>query len=152
VSAGRWSGRRLHLIGVGGAGMSAYARAAHELGASVTGSDQSESEFSRGLLADAVLSELHIGHAAENIPAGEDVEVFVSSAIATANPEREAAAQRGLRVGSRAELLAELSALRRTIAVAGAHGKTTVASMIAVVLRRSLGHGRVARRRGRRVR
>ena len=134
MSADRWLERRLHLIGVGGAGMSAYARAAHALGASVTGSDQSESEFSRGLLADGVLSELHIGHAAENIPAGEDVEVFVSSAIAAANPERQAAAQRGLRVGSRAELLAELSALRRTIAVAGAHGKTTVASMIAVVL------------------
>ena len=52
------------MIGVGGAGMSAYARAARALGASVTGSDQRESPFARALLADAILDQLHVGHAA----------------------------------------------------------------------------------------
>ena len=134
MSSQPWRGRRLHLIGVGGAGMSAYARAAHELGATVTGSDRSESQFAKALLADGVLAELRLGHAPANVPSGEDVEVFYSSAIAAENPEREAALARGLAVRPRAELLGELSALRRTIAVAGAHGKTTTASMIAHVL------------------
>jgi UDP-N-acetylmuramate--alanine ligase len=114
--------------------MSAYARAASELGASVTGSDQSDSPFARALAVDGVL-ETQIGHRAENIPPGDDVEVVCSSAIGAENVERAAALERGLRVMTRAELLGELSALRRTIAVAGAHGKTTTASMIAVALR-----------------
>jgi UDP-N-acetylmuramate--alanine ligase len=113
--------------------MSAYARAAHALGASVTGSDQSESPFAAALAADRVL-DAAIGHRAENIPPGDDVEVVLSSAIPPENAERAAAAERGLRVMSRAELLGELSSLRRTIAVAGAHGKTTTASMIALAL------------------
>ena len=131
---GPWSGRRLHLIGVAGAGMSGYARAAFQLGASVTGSDRSDSAFARALVGDGVLEPV-IGHAPENIPAGDDVEVVYSSAIPEDNVERAAAQARGLRVIARAGLLAELSALRRTIAVAGAHGKTTTASMIVVALR-----------------
>jgi UDP-N-acetylmuramate--alanine ligase len=134
VTEAPWSGRRLHLIGVGGAGMSAYARAAAQLGASVTGSDQSDSSFAQGLAADGVLEPL-IGHRAENIPTGDGVEVVHSSAIAAGNVELVAARERGLAVLTRAELLGQLSALRRTIAVAGAHGKTTTASMIAVALR-----------------
>lgn len=114
--------------------MSAYARAAHALGASVTGSDASDSPFARALAADGVLEPL-IGHDAGNVPAGADVEVVCSSAVAADNVERRAAAERGLRVMTRAELLGELTALRRTIAVAGAHGKTTTASMIATALR-----------------
>jgi len=129
-----WRGRRLHVIGVAGAGMSAYARAAHQLGASVSGSDRSDSPYAQALHADGVLVPL-IGHRAENIPSGDDVEVVYSSAIAEDNVERRAADQRGLRSMRRAELLGELSALRRTIAVAGAHGKTTTASMITVALR-----------------
>jgi UDP-N-acetylmuramate--alanine ligase len=129
-----WGGRRLHLIGVGGAGMSAYARAAHQLGASVSGSDRAASPFSDALADDGVL-ELAVGHRAENVPAGDDVEVIYSSAIGEDNVERVAAVARGLTVRPRAELLAELSALRRTIAVAGAHGKTTTASMIVSALR-----------------
>ena len=68
------------------------------------------------------------------MPVGADVEVFYSSAIGAENPERAAALARGLPVRPRADLLGELSGLRRTIAVAGAHGKTTTASMIAHVL------------------
>jgi UDP-N-acetylmuramate--alanine ligase len=114
--------------------MSAYARAAASLGASVTGSDQATSPFSRALAADGVL-ETTIGHRAGNLPQGEGLEVVCSTAIPPENPELVAAADRGLVVLSRAALLGELSGLRRTIAVAGAHGKTTTASMITSVLR-----------------
>ena len=131
---GPWAGRRLHFVGVAGAGMSAYARAAHALGASVSGSDQAASPFSAALAADGVL-EAAIGHRAENLPAGEGVEIVCSAAIGTENPERLAAAEPGRSLLSRAALLGELSALRRTIAVAGAHGKTTTASMITTILR-----------------
>lgn len=129
-----WSGRRIHLIGVGGAGMSGYARAAHALGAAVSGSDRTDSTYLRSLREEGVL-DAAIGHDAANIPAGADIEVFYSSAIPAESPERLAAAARGLTVRPRAALLAELSALRRTIAVAGAHGKTTTSSMIVHVLR-----------------
>ena len=129
-----WAGRRLHFVGVGGAGMSAYARAAHALGASVSGSDRADSVFAAALAADGVL-EARIGHRAENVPAGADVELVCSSAVAADNVERLTALERGLTVLSRAQLLEQLTALRRTIAVAGAHGKTTTAAMIVSALR-----------------
>jgi UDP-N-acetylmuramate--alanine ligase len=128
-----WAGRRIHLIGVGGAGMSAYARAAHALGAEVSGSDGAESDYTRRLAADGVL-QAAIGHRAENVPGAADVEVYHSTAIPEQNVERRAARERGLPERPRAELLGELSALRRTIAVAGTHGKTTTAAMIARML------------------
>jgi UDP-N-acetylmuramate--alanine ligase len=129
-----WTRRRLHFVGVGGAGMSGYARAAHVLGASVSGSDRASSVHSERLREEGVL-EASIGHDAANVPDGEGVEIIYSSAVAADNPERLAARRRGLADRPRAELLAELSALRRTIAVAGAHGKTTTASMIVHLLR-----------------
>ena len=129
-----WSGRRLHFIGVGGAGMSAYARATASLGADVSGSDRAPSVYTASLAADAVL-EARIGHDPANIPAGEDVVVVYSSAVPASNPEREAARSRGLTELDRATLLGELTALRRTIAVAGAHGKTTTAAMVTHALR-----------------
>jgi UDP-N-acetylmuramate--alanine ligase len=76
-----------------------------------------------------------IGHAAANVPAGEGVELVYSSAVPAENAERVAARERGLAERPRAELLAELSALRRTIAVAGTHGKTTTSSMAVHALR-----------------
>jgi UDP-N-acetylmuramate--alanine ligase len=132
--SGPWSGRRMHFIGVGGAGMSAYARAAHTLGAEVSGSDVSGGPYLERLAADGIL-DATIGHRAENIPSGAGIEVFYSSAVGTENFERLAARERGLPERPRAELLGELSAMRRTIAVAGTHGKTTTASMIAHALR-----------------
>ena len=114
--------------------MSAYARAAHALGARVSGSDRAASVFTAGLDADGVL-EATIGHRAENVPDAGDVELVCSTAIGAENPERVAALERGLVVLTRAQLLAELSALRRTIAVAGAHGKTTTAGMVVSALR-----------------
>lgn len=127
-----WTGRRLHLLGLGGAGMSGYALAAHALGATVTGSDRAESPFLDAARAEGIAAT--VGHDAANVPAGEGVEVVASSAIAPDNPEIVAARERGLPVLRRADLLAELTGLRRTIAVAGAHGKTTTSSMAAHVL------------------
>ncbi len=113
--------------------MSAYARAARALGAEVSGSDGSPGPYLERLAADGIL-EAAIGHDAANLPAAEGLELVYSSAVGTENPERVAARERGIPELTRAELLGELSALRRTIAVAGTHGKTTTASMIAHAL------------------
>jgi UDP-N-acetylmuramate--alanine ligase len=114
--------------------MSGYARAAHALGAVVTGTDSALSPYAERLRADGVL-DAQIGHDGAHVPAGEDVEVIYSSAVPAGNPERVAARERGLRERPRAELLGELTAMKRTIAVAGTHGKTTTASMIVHALR-----------------
>ncbi len=132
--SGPWSGRRLHFVGVGGAGMSGYARAAHTLGADVTGSDGALSPYAERLDADGVL-QAQVGHRAANVPEGQGVEVIYSSAVPADNPEREAARERALPERPRAELLAEFTAMKRTIAVAGTHGKTTTASMLVHALR-----------------
>jgi UDP-N-acetylmuramate--alanine ligase len=128
-----WKGRRLHFVGVGGAGMSGYARAAQALGAEVSGSDAASSPYLERLAADGVL-EARVGHRAENLPQAEGAELVYSSAVPVENVERSAARERGIRERSRAELLGELTALRRTIAVAGTHGKTTTAAMLVQAL------------------
>src|SRR4051812_44759270 len=117
-----WTGRRLHFVGIGGAGMSGWARVSAQLGATVSGSDRVESPALARLREEGI--DARAGHDAANLPAGE-VDVVLSTAVPPENPERVAASERGLRVMPRAELLAELTALRRVIAVAGAHGKTT---------------------------
>ncbi len=132
MSSPDWKGRRLHFIGIGGAGMQGWAAAAHELGATVSGSDRDDSPALTALREAGI--DARAGHDAANLPAGDDVEVVFSTAIPDSNPELEAARSRGLRTMPRAELLAELTSLRRTIAVAGAHGKTTTTSMVAHVL------------------
>jgi len=126
-----WSGRALHFIAIGGAGMSGLALVAHRLGASVTGSDRSESGYLDRLRAAGL--EPHIGHHAAQVP--EDAEVVVSTAIADDNPEVVVARRRGQRVIHRGELLAELCAEGTLIAVAGTHGKTTTTGMIVHALR-----------------
>ncbi len=127
-----WSRRRLHFVGVGGAGLSAYALAAAALGAQVTGSDRSDSAYLVRVREAGIAPA--IGHDAANVPAGDGVELVVSTAIPPDNPEVAAARERGLPVLSRAELLGQLTRERRTIAVAGAHGKTTTSSMVAHAL------------------
>jgi UDP-N-acetylmuramate--alanine ligase len=119
---------------MGGAGMSAYALAAHALGAQVTGSDRAWSGYAERLLEQTGIRTI-VGHRAENVPEGDDVEVVHSTAIAPDNPERVAARERRLPDRPRADLFGEIAATRRVIAVAGAHGKTTTAAMIAVALR-----------------
>jgi UDP-N-acetylmuramate--alanine ligase len=135
VSERPWSGRRLHLVGLGGAGMSGYARVATQLGARVSGSDRADGPALAALREIGV--EVHVGHDAANVPSGGDVEVVHSTAVPADNPEREAARARGIADRPRAELLEQLSRLKRTIAVAGAHGKTTTTSMIAHALLRT---------------
>ena len=103
----------------------------HRLGARVTGSDRAESSYLRRL-RDAGL-EPRIGHDADGVPPG--AEVVVSSAIGDDNPELARAREREQRVIHRGELLAELCALRRLIAVSGTHGKTTTAGMLVHALR-----------------
>src|SRR3954453_3490605 len=125
-----WAGRRLHLVGMGGAGMSGYALGCAQLGATVSSSDRADSPVLARLRAAGI--DARAGHDAANVPDGADV--VLSSAIAADNPERVAALERGLKVLSRADLLAELTALKQVIAVAGAHGKTTTTSMAAHVL------------------
>src|SRR6266516_7209336 len=118
---GAWDGRRLHLVGIGGAGMSGLALVAKALGAEVTGSDRAESPYLRPVRAAGI--EPAIGHDAAHLPAGDDVELVYSTAVPPENPERAAATQRGLRQRHRGELLAEVAALKRCIAVTGTHGK-----------------------------
>jgi UDP-N-acetylmuramate--alanine ligase len=114
-------GRRIFIVGVGGAGMSAYALLAHAWGADVAGWDRNDTPYAERVRAAGI--PLTISPEPE---APEGWEVFVSSAYAF--PGR-----------SRAELLAELVSLRRSIVVSGTHGKTTTAGMIAFCLER-LGH------------
>jgi len=127
-----WAGRRLHFVGIGGAGMSGLALVAHELGATVTGSDRAAVSPYAGPLR-ALGVEPVARHDAANVPAG--AELVVSSAIPPENPERAVARERGLRELHRADLLGELTRLRPTIAVTGTHGKTTTASMLVHALR-----------------
>ena len=130
-TAADWSERRLHFIGIGGAGMSGLAVVCAGLGAEVTGSDRSESSYMERLRAAGL--EPTIGHDAANLPEG--VEVVVSTAIAAENPELSLARERGLTVIHRGELLAELCAEKRLIAIAGTHGKTTTTAMTVWALR-----------------
>ena len=125
-----WAGRRLHFIGIGGAGMSGLALVAHALGASVSGSDRATSSYSERLRAAGVPAA--VGHDAEHVPPGADV--VVSTAIADDNPELRAARAGGQRVLHRGDLLAEMSRLKRCVAVSGTHGKTTTSGMVAHVL------------------
>jgi UDP-N-acetylmuramate--alanine ligase len=121
----------LHFIGIGGAGMSGLAVVCAELGAEVTGSDRSESSYMERLRGAGL--EPAIGHDAANLPEG--AEVVVSTAIGAENPELALARERGLTVIHRGELLAELCAEKRLIAIAGTHGKTTTTAMTVWALR-----------------
>jgi len=126
-----WAGRRLHFIGIGGAGMSGLALVARALGAEVTGSDRSESPTLARLREAGC--EAAVGHDAANVP--PDAEVVYSTAVPADNPERAVARERGQQELHRADLLAEITALRRCIAVTGTHGKTTTSSMVVHALR-----------------
>jgi len=124
--------RRVHFVGIGGIGMSGIAELLANLGYRVSGSDARKSETTERLESLGV--EIHEGHAAANV--GEADVVVVSSAIQRGNPEIAEARKRHIPVIARADMLAELMRLRFGIAVAGAHGKTTTTSMIALVLER----------------
>jgi UDP-N-acetylmuramate--alanine ligase len=123
----------VHFVGVGGIGMSGIAELLANLGYTVSGSDQKRSEQTDRLASLGV--SVRIGHAAAHVD-GADV-VVISSAVRPDNPEVVEARDRGIPVIPRAEMLAELMRLRYGIAIAGAHGKTSTTSMIALVLERA---------------
>jgi UDP-N-acetylmuramate--alanine ligase len=117
----------LHIVGIGGIGMSAIAEILHAKGYTVQGSDQKESANVRRLRAKGI--RVFIGHDAINLVGARYV--VISSAVKDGNPELQAARSRGYPVIRRAEMLAELMRLYATVAVTGTHGKTTITSLIA---------------------
>src|SRR5215207_9384060 len=125
------SPRRVHIVGIGGAGMSAIATVLAAMGHRVSGSDLKESAGLARLRALGIC--VTVGHASANLPDGVDA-VTISTAIPARNPEVVAAVERGVPVLRRAEALAAIAATRRSVAVAGTHGKTTTSSMLALVL------------------
>jgi UDP-N-acetylmuramate--alanine ligase len=126
--------RHVHFVGIGGIGMSGIAELLANLGYVVSGSDVRRSEATIRL-AQRFGVTVHDAHASANV--GDADVVVVSSAVKRTNPEVVEAERRGIPVIPRAEMLAELMRLRYSIAVAGAHGKTTTTSMIALVLERA---------------
>ena len=123
-------GAHIHLVGIGGAGLSAIATVLIERGYRVSGSDQTESDTTRALRQPGVA--VFIGHRAENV--GEAALVVASSAIREDNVELIAARARGLPVHKRARFLGWLLRDALSVAVAGTHGKTTTTAMIASIL------------------
>ncbi len=122
--------RRIHFVGIGGIGMSGIAELLANLGYEVSGSDAKLSDITERLARLGV--RVARGHEPGHV--GDADVVVVSSAIRAGNPEVDEARRRGIPVIPRAEMLAELMRLRYGIAIAGAHGKTTTTSMIALTL------------------
>ncbi|MFM7225307.1 MAG: UDP-N-acetylmuramate--L-alanine ligase [Actinomycetota bacterium] len=126
------SPRRLHLVGVGGAGMSALATVLVGMGHRVSGSDTSEAPVLTRLADEGV--DVRTGNRAEHVEPGTDAVVY-STAVPLDNVELRAAAERDIPVVHRGVALGAISAIRRTIAVAGSHGKTSSSALLVSVLR-----------------
>lgn len=123
----------IHLIGIGGVSMSGIAEILAERGYKVSGSDLNESKYLDLLRKYEI--EVFIGHAAANIE-GADI-IVKTSAIPDANPEIQAAQKKGIKIVKRAEMLSYLMRMKKTIAVAGTHGKTTVTAMLAAIFKKA---------------
>lgn len=122
---------KIHMIGIGGAGMSGIAEVLHERGHEVTGSDLKESPYTVRLQEAGI--RVYIGHATEQLEAVD--QVVTSTAIPPTNPELLEANRRSIPVLPRAAALASILQGKNSVAVAGTHGKTTTTSMTAHVLR-----------------
>ena len=122
--------RRIHVVGVGGAGMRAIASVLVAMGHRVSGSDLKPSPGLDRLRAQGI--EVQVGHDGAHV--GWADLVAVSTAIPETNPEIAAAREAGIPVLSRAEVLAAITRVRRTLSVSGTHGKTTTTSMLALIL------------------
>ncbi|AVS87389.1 UDP-N-acetylmuramate--L-alanine ligase [Paracidovorax avenae] len=122
--------RHIHFVGLGGAGMCGIAEVLFNLGYEISGSDLADSATLRRLAALGIAT--HVGHAAAHIE-GADA-VVTSTAVQADNPEVLAARERKIPVVPRALMLAELMRLKRGIAIAGTHGKTTTTSLVTSVL------------------
>ncbi len=122
--------KHIHFVGIGGAGMSGIAEILHNLGYTVSGSDQADSATSRRLASLGIA--VHIGHEAAHIEGAEAV--VTSTAVKADNPEVTAARAKRIPVVPRAVMLAELMRLKQGIAIAGTHGKTTTTSLVTAIL------------------
>ena len=122
--------KNIHFVGIGGSGMSGIAEVLHNLGYQVSGSDLGSNAATQRLAGLGVT--VHLGHQAENV-SGADV-VVTSTAVNEANPEVVAARANKTPIVPRAIMLGELMRLKRGIAIAGTHGKTTTTSLVASVL------------------
>jgi UDP-N-acetylmuramate--alanine ligase len=122
--------KHIHFVGIGGAGMSGIAEILHNLGYVVSGSDQSDSATSKRLASLGI--QVAIGHDAANIQSAEAV--VTSTAVKADNPEVMAARSKRIPIVPRAVMLAELMRLKKGIAIAGTHGKTTTTSLVTSVL------------------
>ena len=122
--------KNIHFVGIGGAGMSGIAEILHNLGYVVSGSDQADSATSRRLASLGI--RVHVGHDAAHIEGAEAV--VTSTAVKGDNPEVIAARAKRIPVVPRAVMLAELMRLRKGIAIAGTHGKTTTTSLVTDIL------------------
>jgi UDP-N-acetylmuramate--alanine ligase len=120
----------IHLVGIGGIGLSAIARVLHSWGYRVSGSDQQPSALTAALAAEGIV--VHIGHQAQQVLHSQLV--VASSAVPADNVELAEARRRGIPIVKRDRLLGAMSAAKTTIAVAGTHGKTTTSGMIAWLL------------------
>jgi UDP-N-acetylmuramate--alanine ligase len=123
----------IHLIGIGGVSMSGIAKILARRGYQVSGSDLSAGKYFNLLKKEQI--ELFVGHKAEQI-AGADL-IVKTSAVAADNSELQAAQKAGIKVVKRAEILAELMKNKKTIAVAGTHGKTTTTAMLATIFKKA---------------
>jgi UDP-N-acetylmuramate--alanine ligase len=123
--------KSIHFVGIGGVGMSGIAEVLNNLGYKVTGSDSKSSEITRRLQAAGVT--VHEGHAAQHAKGAQVV--VVSSAVSEDNPEVAYARKHGIAVVLRAQMLAELGRMKKTVTIAGSHGKTTTTSLVAMALR-----------------
>ncbi|MBB2486120.1 UDP-N-acetylmuramate--L-alanine ligase [Mitsuaria sp. WAJ17] len=122
--------KHIHFVGIGGAGMSGIAEILHNLGYTVSGSDQGESVTTQRLAQLGL--QVHIGHAAAHITGAQVI--VTSTAVKADNPEVLAARAARIPVVQRAVMLAELMRLKQGIAIAGTHGKTTTTSLVTSVL------------------
>jgi UDP-N-acetylmuramate--alanine ligase len=122
--------QHIHFVGIGGVGMSGIAEVLHNLGYTISGSDQSDSATLQRLKGLGI--QTTIGHGAENV--GRADAVVTSTAVQASNPEVIAAREKHIPVVPRALMLAELMRLKKGIAIAGTHGKTTTTSLVASVL------------------
>ncbi len=120
----------IHFIGIGGSGMSGIAEVLHNLGYVISGSDLADSATLRRLASLGIKT--YLGHAASNLTSVDAV--VTSTAVRADNPEVLAAREKRIPVVPRALMLAELMRLKRGIAIAGTHGKTTTTSLVASVL------------------
>jgi UDP-N-acetylmuramate--alanine ligase len=123
--------RSIHFVGIGGVGMSGIAEVLNNLGYAVSGSDAKSTETTRRLQAAGV--RVYDGHSAAQ--AAKAQVVVVSSAVAAANPEVVYARKHGIPVVLRAQMLAELGRMKKTVTIAGSHGKTTTTSLVSMALK-----------------